>query len=152
MNTTNFILNISLYLFIGLWTFINNLQYKKNSILLLDNKHNELIEKITKLDLTIAELELQNKIKKAKLEEECAQIKEVEQMMIEDSNTVKNKLDFNVVNDVINDVAKDVINDVTKDVAKDLDKDIIDLSEEMYPTKNQNIQNKKGWLKTLLFM
>ncbi len=148
MNTTNFILNISLYLFIGLWTFINNLQYKKNSILLLDNKHNELIEKITKLDLTIAELELQNKIKKAKLEEECAQIKEVEQMMIEDSNTVKNKLDFNVVKDVINDVAKDVINDV----AKDLDTDIIDLSEEMYPTKNQNIQNKKGWLKTLLFM
>ena len=152
MNTTNLIINIGLYLFIGLWTFINNLQYKKKSILLLDNKHNELIEKIKKLDLTIAELELQNKIKKTNLEEECAQIKEVEQMMIEDSNTVKNKLDFNVVNDVINDVAKDVINDVTKDVAKDLDKDIIDLSEEMYPTKNQNIQNKKGWLKTLLFM
>ena len=148
MNTTNLILNMSLYLFIGLWTFINNLQYKQNSILLLDNKHNELIEKIKKLELTIAELELQNKIKKTNLEEECAQIKELEQMMIEDSNTVKNKLDFNVVNDVINDVAKDVINDV----AKDLDTDIIDLSEEMYPTKNQNIQNKKGWLKTLLFM
>lgn len=137
MNTTNFIINISLYLFIGLWTFINNLQYKQNTLLLLDNKHNELIEKIKKLELKIAELELQNKIKKIKLEEECAQIKELEQMKTEDSNVVKN-----------------IIENVAKDVAKDLDTDIVDLSEEMYPIKNQNqnTQNKKGWLKTLLFM
>jgi hypothetical protein len=133
MNTTDFIINIGLYLFIGLWTFINNLQYKQNTILLLDNKHNDLIEKIKKLGFKISELELQNKIRKIKLEEEYREIKELEQMKTEDSNTVK---------------------DVVKDVVKELDTDIIDLSEEIYPTKNlnQNIQNKKGWLKTLLFM
>jgi hypothetical protein len=133
MNTTDFIINIGLYLFIGLWTFINNLQYKQNTILLLDNKHNDLIEKIKKLGFKISELELQNKIRKIKLEEEYREIKELEQMKTEDSNTV---------------------NDVVKDVVKELDTDIIDLSEEIYPTKNlnQNIQNKKGWLKTLLFM
>jgi hypothetical protein len=133
MNTTDFIINIGLYLFIGLWTFINNLQYKQNTLLLLDNKHNDLIEKIKKLGFKISELELQNKIRKIKLEEEYREIKELEQMKTEDSNTV---------------------NDVVKDVVKELDTDIIDLSEEIYPTKNlnQNIQNKKGWLKTLLFM
>jgi thymidylate kinase len=137
MNTTDFIINIGLYLFIGLWTFINNLQYKKNTILLLDNNHNDLIEKIKKLGFKISELELQNKIRKIKLEEEYREIKELEQMKIEDSNTVK-----------------DVVKDVVKDLVKELDTDIIDLSEEIYPSKNlnQNIQNKKGWLKTLLFM
>jgi len=141
MNTTNFIINIGLYLFIGLWTFINNLHYKQNTLLLLDNKHNELIEKIKKIELKIAELELQNKIKKIKLEEEHAQIKELEQMNNEDYNAVKN-------------VVKNEIKNVIKDVSKDLDTDIVDLSEEMYPIKNQNqnTQNKKGWLKTLLFM
>jgi len=133
MNTTNFIINIGLYLFIGLWTFINNLQYKHNTLLLLDNKHNDLIEKIKKLELKISELELQHKTRKIKLEEEYREIKELEQMKTEDSNAV---------------------NDIVKDVVKELDTDIIDLSEEIYPTKNlnQNIQNKKGWLKTLLFM
>jgi len=143
MNTSNFIVNIGLYLFVGLWCFVNNLQYKRNISLLLDNRNNELIQKIKQLESKIFKLEIEvelkknikKKIKRIKEEKEEKEkiVLELTQMKIEDKNLVLVK---------------------EKNLDKILDDDLVDLSEEIYPTKNlnQNIQNKKGWLKTLLFM
>lgn len=38
--------------------------------------------------------------------------------------------------------------------SKSLDDEIVDLSQDIYPVSNQNNsnQNKKSWIKTLLFM
>jgi len=143
MNTSNFIVNIGLYLFVGLWCFVNNLQYKRNISLLLDNRNNELIQKIKQLESKIFKLEKEVKLKKnikkkmLRIKEEKEEkekiVLELTQMKIEDKNLVLVK---------------------EKNLDKILDDDLVDLSEEIYPTKNlnQNIQNKKGWLKTLLFM
>jgi len=143
MNTSNFIVNIGLYLFVGLWCFVNNLQYKRNISLLLDNRNNELIQKIKQLESKIFKLEIEVELKKnikkkmLRIKEEKEEkekiVLELTQMKIEDKNLVLVK---------------------EKNLDKILDDDLVDLSEEIYPTKNlnQNIQNKKGWLKTLLFM
>jgi len=143
MNTSNFIVNIGLYLFVGLWCFVNNLQYKRNISLLLDKKNNELIQKIKQLESKIFKLEIEVELKKnikkkmLRIKEEKEEkekiVLELTQMKIEDKNLVLVK---------------------EKNLDKILDDDLVDLSEEIYPTKNlnQNIQNKKGWLKTLLFM
>jgi hypothetical protein len=147
MNFTNLILNVSLYIFFKLLSFINNIQYKRSTILLLENKNNDLIKKINNLEEHIDELELQNNIRKIrlKLKEEEEEEAKTEGELLQMSNEDKDKQE-NTLDDVVNVIDANIV------VVKDLDNDLVDLSEEMYPTKNQNNQNKKGWFKTLLFM
>ena len=55
------------------------------------------------------------------------------------------------INEIVNE--NTVVNENALE-SKSLDDEIIDLSEEIYPVSNQNNKNqdKKGWIKTLLFM
>ena len=76
-------------------------------------------------------------LKKAELEE-LNKVKEVEQMTNEDVIT-------NVIEKELNEVKEE------ETVAESLEDEMVDISEETYPIKNQ-AQNKKGWLKTILFM
>ena len=55
--------------------------------------------------------------------------------------------------DVITNVIEKELNEVIvkETVAESLEDEMVDISEETYPIKNQ-VQNKKSWLKTILFM
>jgi hypothetical protein len=89
-------------------------------------------------------------LKKAELNE-VNEVKELEQMANEDvvTNVVENEL--NEVSEVKvkeKNVTTEKENEI---VAESLEDEMVDISEETYPIKNQ-AQNKKGWLKTILFM
>jgi hypothetical protein len=88
-------------------------------------------------------------LKKAELEE-LNEVKEVEQMANEEVITNVVEKELNEVSEV-NEVNE--VNEVkeAETVAESLEDEMVDISEETYPIKNQ-AQNKKGWLKTILFM
>ena len=79
-------------------------------------------------------------LKKAELEE-LNEVKEVEQMANEEVITNVVEKEVSEVNEVKE----------AETVAESLEDEMVDISEETYPIKNQ-AQNKKGWLKTILFM
>ena len=85
-------------------------------------------------------------LKKAELEE-LNKVKEVEQMANEDviTNVIENELNE------VSEVKEKVVTTEEETVAESLEDEMVDISEETYPIKNQ-AQNKKGWLKTILFM
>ena len=65
-------------------------------------------------------------------------------MANEDVITTEEEKELNEVSEV-NEVKE------AETVAESLEDEMVDISEETYPIKNQ-AQNKKGWLKTILFM
>ena len=87
-------------------------------------------------------------LKKAELEE-LNKVKEVEQMANEDVVTTEEEKELNEVNELIE--KEKVVTTEEETVAESLEDEMVDISEETYPIKNQ-AQNKKGWLKTILFM
>jgi hypothetical protein len=86
-------------------------------------------------------------LKKAELEE-LNKVKEVEQMANEEHVTTEEEKELNEVNE-LNELNE--LNEVKETVAENLEDEMVDISEETYPIKNQ-VQNKKSWLKTILFM
>ena len=58
---------------------------------------------------------------------------------------------IDITNVVQNEIEEKELNEVIETVAESLEDEMVDISEETYPIKNQ-VQNKKGWLKTILFL
>jgi hypothetical protein len=143
-------------------TIVENMTYK----------YNELFVKMKNLEARVAklenDLEIEKNINKVKLtenknvavseelieeiifkipnnnflyKERCIQ-EELIQMANEDIKIIKDEIIENEL----------VTNELT--VTNSLDDEIVDLSKEIYPVSNLNNsnQNKKGWIKTLLFM
>ena len=171
-----------LYVLFGLWSFFQVLEYKYytrveqydtivENMRICKQKYIELLVKMTQLENRVDELEdilLEHNLdgedldeeeeleeeeeqlsldaealKKAELEE-LNEVKEVEQMANEDVITTEEEKELNEVSEV-NEVKE------AETVAESLEDEMVDISEETYPIKNQ-AQNKKGWLKTILFM
>ena len=174
INIINFITRSGLYVMFGLWSSYivleNNYDVKMKDIdaIVQDitNKYDNLVEKMKNLETRVAKLEDDletekniNKIKLAEDEEELEEIKELEQekekeliqMMNEDIKIITDEIIEMTINEIVNE--NTVVNENSLE-SKSLDDEIIDLSEEIYPVSNQNNKNqdKKGWIKTLLFM
>jgi chromosome segregation ATPase len=98
-------------------------------------------------------------LKKAELEElhEVKELNEVKKELNE-VKEVKEEKELNEEKEEKDEVKE--LNEVKEEkeeekelneVAESLEEEMVDISEETYPIKNQ-AQNKKGWLKTILFM
>ena len=176
INIINFITRSGLYVMFGLWSSYivleNNYDVKMKDIdtIVQDitNKYDNLVEKMKNLETRVAKLEDDletekniNKIKLAEDVEELEEIKELKeleqeekeliQMMNEDIKIITDEIIEMTINEIVNE--NTVVNENSLE-SKSLDDEIIDLSEEIYPVSNQNNKNqdKKGWIKTLLFM
>jgi hypothetical protein len=177
INIINFITRSGLYVMFGLLSSYivleNNYDVKMKDIdaIVQDitNKYDNLVEKMKNLETRVAKLEDDletekniNKIKLAEDVEELEEIKELEeleqekekeliQMMNEDIKIITDEIIEMTINEIVNE--NTVVNENALE-SKSLDDEIIDLSEEIYPVSNQNNKNqdKKGWIKTLLFM
>ena len=58
-----------------------------------------------------------------------------------------------MMNEDIKIITDEIIENDNSIESKSLDDEIVDLSEDIYPVRNQNNKNQdKGWIKTLLFM
>lgn len=178
----NYITTGGLYVLFGLWSFFQVLEYKYytrveqydtivENMKICKQKYIELLVKMTQLENRVDELEdilLEHNLdgedleeeeeleveeeqlsldaealKKAELEE-LNEVKEVEQMANEEVIT-------NVVEKELNEEQVVTTEEEKETVAESLEDEMVDISEETYPIKNQ-AQNKKGWLKTILFM
>jgi hypothetical protein len=167
---------------VGLWSSIivqeNNYNTKMKDIdaIVQDmtNKYDKLIVKMKNLEDRVSKMESEKNINKIKLAEdveeleELEEIKELEEIILEVNNSFFYKEtdiiqeekeliqmmneDIKIITDEIieNEIVDEIIENETSLVSKSLDDEIVDLSEHIYPVSNQN--NKKGWIKTLLFM
>ena len=175
-NIINFITKSSIYLIFGLWSSYivqeNNYNTKMKDIdaIVQDmtNKYNELFEKMKNLETRVAkledDLETEKNINKIKLEEHVEKLEELEEIKeikeIEEIKEIKEleqeEKDKELIQIITDEIVDEIIeNEPSVSIAsKSLDDEIIDLSEEIYPVSNQNNKNqdKKGWIKTLLFM
>jgi len=106
----------------------------------LDEEEEEDLEEEEGEDLEEEKLSLDAEaLQKSELETETEL--ESEQMANEDV----------ITNVVQNEIEEKELNEVIETVAESLEDEMVDISEETYPIKNQ-VQNKKGWLKTILFL
>ena len=106
----------------------------------LDEEEEEDLEEEEGEDLEEEKLSLDAEaLQKSELETETEL--ELEQMANEDV----------ITNVVQNEIEEKELNEVIETVAESLEDEMVDISEETYPIKNQ-VQNKKGWLKTILFL
>jgi hypothetical protein len=177
LNIINFFTKSGLYVMFGLLSSYivleNNYNTKMKDIdaIVQDitNKYDNLVEKMKNLETRVAKLEDDletekniNKIKLAEDVEELEEIKELEQEeeLKQEKEKEKEKELIQMMNEDIKIITDEIIvneNTVVNEnslESKSLDDEIIDLSEEIYPVSNQNNKNqdKKGWIKTLLFM
>lgn len=180
INIINFITRSSLYVIIGLWSsFIvieNNCDTKMKEVdtIVKDiiNNYDDLIVKMKNLEERIdklkANLETEGNISKIKLaehkDEHVATI--IEEIIFKNPNSdfFNKELDIQEEKDneliqMANEDTNTVISSNTTNMSiaiasKSLDDEIVDLSQDIYPVSNQNNsnQNKKSWIKTLLFM
>ena len=106
----------------------------------LEEEEGEDLEEEEGEDLEEEKLSLDAEaLQKSELETETEL--ELEQMANEDV----------ITNVVQNEIEEKELNEVIETVAESLEDEMVDISEETYPIKNQ-VQNKKGWLKTILFL
>ena len=88
--------------------------------------------------------------------EEIKEIKEIKELEQEE----KDKELIQMMNKDIKIITDEIVDEIIENepsvsiASKSLDDEIVDLSEDIYPVRNQNNsnQNNKGWIKTLLFM
>jgi|LauGreDrversion4_2_1035121.scaffolds.fasta_scaffold44911_2 cell division septum initiation protein DivIVA len=140
------------------------------------NNYDDLIVKMKNLEERIdklkANLETEGNISKIKLAEHKDEHKDehvatiIEEIILKNSNSdfFNKELDIQEEKDneliqMANEDTNTVISSNTTNMSiaiasKRLDDEIVDLSQDIYPVSNQNNsnQNKKSWIKTLLFM
>ena len=117
-----------------------------------DLEEESLDEEILSLDS-----EALNKAEEEEEEEElnevANEIAELNANEIAELNEVANEIAELNANEIAelnaNEIAEVNANEIAE--VKEEDDEMVDISEETYPIKNQ-VQNKKGWLKTILFM
>ena len=181
MNTfINMITTGGLYVIFGIWSFVNVLEYKYftrveqydtiiKNMKQCNQKYGKLLVKVSHLENRVSELEdillLKDEIEELNL----ASNNESKQMNAEDSNILETVETHNETVEThdetveTHDETVETHDETVKthdETATDLvtstdnpvmDEEIVDISEETYPVKNPS-QNKKGWIKTLLFM
>ena len=86
-------------------------------------------------------------LKKAELEEDTNEI--VEEALSAVTNEIVVEEEISAVTNEI--VVKEELSAAIVESVASLEDEMVDISEETYPIKNQ-VQNKKGWLKTILFL
>ena len=157
MNTfINILRTGGLYVMFGIWSFVHVLEYKYftrveqydtiiQNMTQCNQKYSELLIKIAHLENRVAELE-DILILKDEIDDF-----ESNQMNAEDTNTL-------ITDTLITDLktenleTEDLETEIeTEDLETKIDEEMVYVSEETYPVKNSS-QNKKGWIKTLLFM
>ena len=165
----NMITTGGLYIMFGIWSFVHVLEYKYftrveqystiiQNMKQCNEKYTELLVTVTHLEGRVTELEdillLKDKLDEIdeldeldesnKLNLESGLIKnESEKMNVEDSNILS--IDTPIKEELVSLETNSI-----PDLAPAIDEEIVDISEETYPVKNQT--DKKGWIKTLLFM
>ena len=135
----------------------------------ITNKYDNLVEKMKNLETRVAKLEdnleTEKNINKIKLEEHVEELEELEEIeeikeLEELEQEEKDKELIQMMNEDIKIITDEIVDEIIENepsvsiASKSLDDEIIDLSEDIYPVSNQNNKNqdKKGWIKTLLFM
>ena len=179
MNTViNYITTSGLYVLFGLWSFFQVLEYKYytrieqydtivENIKICKEKYVDLLVKITQLENRVDELEdilVEHNLDGEDLDEEEEEDLEEEKLSLDAEALQKSELETEteleleqmanedvITNVVQNEIEEKELNEVIETVAESLEDEMVDISEETYPIKNQ-VQNKKGWLKTILFL
>jgi hypothetical protein len=137
-------------------------------------QYHELLVKMAQLEARIEELsstEL-SELSESSLEDEELEDEELEDEELEDEELEDKELEDKELEDMANeDLHTSVVTSVDTDLATEsvpsvesylateletelqtlVDTELVDISEETYPVKQQK-HNKKGWLKTILFM
>ena len=178
MNMNSVINNVINYVLFGIWSFCQVLEYKYYTRVeqyetIVENtkackrQYHELLVKMAQLEARIEELssselsELsESSLEDKEIEDEELEDEELEDMANEDLHAdLATELVPSVDSDLATELATESVPSVESYLATELeteldtlvDTELVDISEETYPVKQQK-HNKKGWLKTILFM
>ena len=180
MNMNSVINNVINYVLFGIWSFCQVLEYKYYTRVeqyetIVENtkackrQYHELLVKMAQLEARIEELSSSelSELSESSLEDKEIEDKELEDKELEDEELEDKELEdmanedlhTSVVTSVDTDLATELVPSVESYLATELeteldtlvDTELVDISEETYPVKQQK-HNKKGWLKTILFM
>lgn len=170
--------NVINYMLFGIWSFCQVLEYKYYTRVeqydtIVENtkackrQYHELLVKMAQLEARIEELssselsELsESSLEDKEIEDKELEDKELEEMANEDLHAdLATELVPSVDSDLATELATESVPSVESYLATELeteletlvDTELVDISEETYPVKQQK-HNKKGWLKTILFM
>jgi hypothetical protein len=136
-------------------------------------EYSELLVKMAQLEARIDEStssEL-SELSELSLEDEELEDKELEDEELEDKELEDKELEEMANEDLASELARELATELATELASEsvpsvesylateleteletkLDTELVDISEETYPVKQQK-HNKKGWLKTILFM
>ena len=164
-----------LYVLFGVWSFFQVLEYKYytrveqydtivENMKICKQKYGELLLKMRQLEDRVDELEdilLEHNLEGGEedlgeedLEEEETLSLDAEALKKVELNEVANEIveELNEVKE-LSEVTNEIVVDeeLSAAIVEEEEDEMVDISEETYPIKNQ-AQNKKGWLKTILFM
>jgi len=153
----NMITTGGLYVIFGIWSFVHVLEYKYftrveqyetiiQNMEKCNKKYAKMLVKMVHLENRVSELEDILLIKDELDELDLDTNNESKKMNVEDLNILET---VETPDETVE--AESTIDLVPITDIPVIDEEIIDISEETYPVKNPS-QNKKGWIKTLLFM
>ena len=167
----NMITTGGLYVIFGIWSFVHVLEYKYftrveqyetiiQNMEKFNKKYAKMLVKMVHLENRVSELEDILLIKDELDELDLDANNESNKMNVEDLNILETVETPDETVETPDETVKTPDETVETESTIDLvpttdipviDEEIIDISEETYPVKNPS-QNKKGWIKTLLFM
>ena len=148
--------NVINYMLFGIWSFCQVLEYKYYTRV---EQYETIVENTKACKLEYTELLLKMAQLEARIEE-LSQLSELSESSLEDEELEDKELEDKELEEMANeDLATESVPSVESYLATELeteletlvDTEIVDISEETYPVKQQK-HNKKGWLKTILFM
>ena len=150
----------------GIWSFCQVLEYKYYTRVeqyetIVENtkacklEYTELLLKMAQLEARIDELSSSelSEVSELSLEDEELEDKEIEDKELKEmaNEDLASELATESVPSVDSYLATELETELAIELETLVDTELVDISEETYPVKQQK-HNKKGWLKTILFM
>jgi len=153
--------NVINYMLFGIWSFCQVLEYKYYTRVeqyetIVENtkacklEYTELLLKMAQLEARIEELSQLSELSESSLEDEELEDKELEDKELEDKE-LEEMANEDLATESVPSVESYLATELETELETLVDTEIVDISEETYPVKQQK-HNKKGWLKTILFM